>query len=121
MKIYLAAQFKEQCVMIQWAIFLHEHGHEITSRWLLAIEELTNTKSAEDAAKVDLEDIDMSDIVISSTLNRGEMFTGGGRHIEYGYALAKRKKLINIGGHESVFHSLAITVPYIQDALKYLK
>lgn len=121
MKIYLASQFKEQETMIQWSILLREHNHFITSRWLFATEELTNTSNAYDAAKVDLEDIDEAECLISSTLNRGELFTGGGRHIEYGYALAKRKKLINVGGFESVFHNLAITVPYIKDVLPYLK
>lgn len=120
MKIYLAAQFKEQEIMMQWAILLREHGHFITSRWLFAKEELTNSNKATDAAKIDLEDIDEAECMISSTLNRGELYTGGGRHIEYGYALAKGKKLINVGGYESVFHNLAITVPYIQDTLKYL-
>jgi len=121
MKIYLAAQFKEQDIMIQWSILLREHGHFITSRWLFATEELTNTSKAYNAATIDLEDIDEAECLISSTLKRGELFTGGGRHIEYGYALAKGKKLINVGGFESVFHNLAITVPFIQDALPYLK
>ena len=119
MKIYLAAQFKEQEIMKLWRTVLQDHGHIVTSRWLEVEEQYDPIKSVE-ASNIDLEDIDLSDCVISHTLNRGDLYTGGGRHIEFGYALAKGKKLINVGGHENVFHHLAITVSCIQDALKYL-
>jgi hypothetical protein len=69
---------------------------------------------------MDLSDIDASECVISHTLNRGDLYTGGGRHIEFGYALARGKRLFNVGGHENVFHHLAITVSSIEDVLKYL-
>lgn len=123
MNIYLAAQFKEQPLMIQWAIFLKHHGHYITSRWLFHTEEdLKNgLDEANLKAKIDLDDIDASDYMISQTLSRGELFTGGGRHIEFGYALAKGKKLINVGGSENVFHTLAVTVPTIEKVLQHLK
>lgn len=122
MRIYLAAQFKEQDTMIQWAILLRDHGHYITSRWLYHSEApTTNSIEALAGANIDLVDIDASDCLISSTLNRGDLFTGGGRHVEFGYALAKGKKLINVGGYENVFHNKAITVKYIQDVLPLLK
>lgn len=121
MNIYLCAQFKEQALMLVWAEKLINSGHTITSRWLGAKEEGTNSKIAKDAADIDLDDIDKSEIVISHTLNRGDLYTGGGRHIEYGYALAKGKRLINIGGFESVFHSLADTVSSIEEAIELLK
>lgn len=121
MKIYLAAQFKEQPLMLQWSIFLKHHGHYITSRWLMANETKLKSLEAYFEAMKDLEDIDSCDIFISQTLNRGELYTGGGRHIEFGYALAKGKKLINVGGNESVFHTLAITVPTIEETIELLK
>jgi hypothetical protein len=125
MNIYLAAQFKEQALMMQWAIFLRHHNHFITSRWLLVNEadEKKPSKEVTNAGIIDLEDIDASEIVISQTLKRGELFTGGGRHIEFGYAFAKGKKLINVGGYESAFHHLpnVITVPTIEEVLQHLK
>lgn len=121
MKIYLCAQFKEQALMMQWAEQLINAGHIVTSRWLGATEEVTNSPSAHNAADIDLNDIDNSEVVISKTLNRGDLFTGGGRHIEFGYALAKGKRLINIGGFESVFHSQAETFTTIEEVIECLK
>lgn len=122
MKIYLAAQFKEQPLMRQWEVKLKAAGHKVTSRWLYHTEEdlKNNPNEAYNKANIDLCDIDISDCMISHTLNRGDLFTGGGRHIEYGYAMAKGKKLINVGGSESVFHTIAITVPTIEDAIGML-
>ena len=77
---------------------------------------------AQAEAEKDLEDINRADIVLSKTLNRGELFTGGGRHIEFGYAYAKGKDLINVGGYESVFHKLpqVVTVEKIEDAIEWI-
>lgn len=122
MKIYLAAKFTEQPLMKEWRKLLIANGHEVTSRWLDVIEtDLTTTQPQAEAEK-DLEDINRADIVLSKTLNRGELFTGGGRHIEFGYAYAKGKDLINVGGYESVFHKLpqVVTVEKIEDAIEYI-
>mgnify|MGYP001616147807 CR=1 FL=1 len=50
------------------------------------------------------EDIDKADAVLSFTHPRGTMTTGGGRHVEFGYALAKGKKVALIGERENIFH-----------------
>jgi nucleoside 2-deoxyribosyltransferase len=42
--------------------------------------------------------------VISFTFPRGTPSTGGGRHVEFGYALAKGKRVVVIGERENVFH-----------------
>lgn len=124
MKIYLAAQFKEQRLMQTWRLDLTLAGHEITSRWLDVSEEDETkiTASVCNASIIDLEDIDAADVVISKTLKRGDLFTGGGRHIEFGYAYSKGKRLINIGGYESVFHHLpnVVTIPTLEEAIELL-
>lgn len=119
MKIYLAAQFKEQKLMREWRKLLRQNGHYVTSRWL-EVSETTEKESASVEAAKDLHDIHASEIVISHTINRGDLFTGGGRHIEFGFALALEKKLINVGGYESVFHQLpqVITVSTIEQAIE---
>lgn len=120
MNIYLCAQFKEQPLMREWRRLLHNAGHTVTSRWL-DVDECTETQRAELSANIDLDDIDISTVVISHTLNRGDLFTGGGRHIEYGYALAKNKILVNIGGVESVFHSKAVYFKSIEEYIQWLQ
>ncbi len=122
MKIYLAAKFSEQLLMRDWRIKLTLAGHLVTSRWLEADEEDEKQSIAGKAALIDLEDIDAAELVISKTLNRGDLFTGGGRHIEFGYSFAKGKRLINVGGYESVFHQLpnVLTVNTIEEAIEHL-
>lgn len=120
MNIYLAAQFKEQMLMREWRRLLQDAGHIVTSRWLGEDAIVINSKLSLDAGMIDLEDIDKAEIVISHTLSRGDLFTGGGRHIEFGYALAKGKRLINVGGWENVFHSQAKTVDTIEEAISIL-
>lgn len=121
MKIYLAAQFSEQSLMREWRDKLVAAGHEITSRWLEYDEVNLKIETGASEAEVDLIDINLARVMISKTLNRGDMFTGGGRHIEFGYALANGLKLINIGGRESVFHSFAMQVSTIEEAIELLK
>lgn len=125
MRVYIAAQFKEQKLMRDWRKLLHAAGHDVTSRWL-DVNETDEKKPSEEvsnAALIDIHDITLAEIMISQTLKRGDLFTGGGRHIEFGYAFAKGKKLINVGGYESVFHHLpnVITVSTIEEAIELLK
>lgn len=120
MRVYLCAQFKEQELMREWRRLLHNAGHLVTSRWLDHTEEKDPVEGAK-KAQIDLEDIENSDVVISHTLNRGDMFTGGGRHWEAGYAFARKKGMINVGGVESVFHYLVTRFDTIEEAIQCLR
>jgi nucleoside 2-deoxyribosyltransferase len=101
MKVYLAALFSQRPEMEEVADRLKDAGMEITARWVYGGEEgLTR----EQIAVLDLEDVDKADVVISFTHPRGTPTSGGGRHVEFGYGLAKGKKLILIGHRENVFH-----------------
>jgi nucleoside 2-deoxyribosyltransferase len=101
MRIYLAATFDSRPRMEDVANRLKSEGFEITARWVYGGEEgLTR----EQIALLDLEDVDAADAVVSFTYPRGTLTSGGGRHVEFGYGLAKGKKLILIGARENVFH-----------------
>ena len=103
MKVYLAALFSRRAEMETYANKIAENGHEITARWVYGGEDgLSRTE----IALMDIEDVDRADAIISFTHPRGTMTTGGGRHVEFGYALAKGKKLIVIGAYENVFHHM---------------
>lgn len=52
----------------------------------------------------DLEDLRAADTVISFTDEKGG--GKGGRHVEFGVALALEKRLILVGPRENVFHTL---------------
>lgn len=100
-KIYIASLFSRREEMEGRANTLKRCGFEITSSWVYGGEEgLTR----EDIAVLDFNDLDKADIVLSFTSPYGTATKGGGRHVEFGYGLAKGKKVVLIGERENVFH-----------------
>jgi nucleoside 2-deoxyribosyltransferase len=112
MKIYLAARYSRRDLMKELAAELRRMGHEVTSRWLE-----TDWVSRPDAssaappeyrekyAQIDMEDVQAADAVISFTEAPGDG-SRGGRHIEFGLAVAWGKRLIVVGYRENLFHHL---------------
>lgn len=106
MKIYLAAPYSEMLRMRGWEQHLVAAGHTCTSQWIHGNEE---GMSLNDAAQMDLDDVDAADAVVSLALPKGTMFSSGGRHVEFGYGLARGKHMIVVsegGGCENIFHHL---------------
>ena len=105
---------------------LRNAGHICTSRWLGGERTYLSAKDVHDAAfqaKMDLDDIDSSDAIICKIFPRGTPISGGGRHIEFGYAMAKGKRLMCVGeGAETVFHLMHNVTVYdtIKDAVRNL-
>jgi hypothetical protein len=94
---------------------LHALGHEVTSRWIdchagkylvsFTPEHLNNDPEYCCGVAIhDLEDLRAADTVISFTDEKGG--GKGGRHVEFGVALALNKRLILVGPRENVFHTL---------------
>jgi hypothetical protein len=100
MRIYLAADFGRQAEMCEVRGMLTELGHEITSRWLDAREADTPEGWAVFAAR-DIEDVRDSDTVVSFTTGTPAR---GGRHVEYGLALAWGLHRVIVGPPEHLFH-----------------
>jgi len=116
MKIYLAADYARKEEMQGVRDVLSALGHIITSQWidrpsairafgiggaridLKVCMEITNSNIC------DLRDADMVLLFTSGELSRG------GRHTEFGMALAWKKSICIIGPREHSFHSL----PYIR-------
>lgn len=120
MKVYLAAPYAEMKLMRGWAEKLARAGHICTAKWIRGDEEGVSLNAA---AQMDLDDIDEADVVISLTLPKGTMFSSGGRHVEFGYGLAKGKSMIIIcADRENVFHHLARVRRFdsIDEAIGYL-
>lgn len=108
-KVYLAARFSKRANMEEKANILKACGFEITSRWVYGGED---GLSREQIAMLDLADVDRADIVVSFTEPEGSYNRGGGRHTEFGYALAKNKRMVLIGPREQVFHHHAAVEQY---------
>lgn len=100
-RLYLAARYTQRAELEAHAIRLKSFGFEITARWVFGNEDGLDR---EKIAFLDIADVDACDTLVSFTLPVGTMTRGGGRHVEFGYALARRKQLVIIGPRENVFH-----------------
>lgn len=121
MKIYLAAPYGEMLRMREWKDKLWLAGHICTARWLVGTEE---GMPRSEAAQMDFDDIDAADAVVSMILPKGTMFSSGGRHVEFGYGLAKGKLMIVVGTEaENVFHhhSDCLMLPTIDHVIRFLE
>jgi nucleoside 2-deoxyribosyltransferase len=99
--IYLAAKYGRREEMEEIAIrLMNEYGYDITARWVFGGEE---GKTNEEISIFDLEDVAAADTVVNFT-EYPDTYTTGGRHVEYGYAIATGKRLVVIGPRENVFH-----------------
>lgn len=82
----------------------------VTSRWLNEDKPLTGHMGDEteefyiETSRIDLEDIDAADMVLFFSEDPKLGTPRGGRHVEFGYALAKDKFIRVIGPKENVFH-----------------
>lgn len=107
MKIYLASNYGTWPTMQEHAAELRRRGHEVIADWI------TGTHQADDAARyaeIDLADLDKCDAVIFFAESPPGSRTRGGKHVEFGYALAKGKRIFLVGTAQNVFHHLPCVV-----------
>ena len=108
-RVYLAGQYPRRAELARYAAELRQRGITVTSRWLdtetEADLESATWEQRETWAANDLEDVDAADVVVVFTETASYGPTRGGRHVETGFALARRKVIILVGPLENVFHS----------------
>lgn len=104
MKVYVAAMYgKRDYARDHVARVLQDAGHEVTARWLWEDE----PPGSEQASAVkDLADVARADAIVLLTNPIGTKYSGGGRHVEFGYALALGKHCFTVGEHETIFQHL---------------
>lgn len=113
-KVYLAARYSRYPEMQEYARQLSLCGHEVTARWILGDHELRSDGQSDTPdwtvrfAQEDWADLMAAEIVLSFTEAPGPVVgrARGGRHVEFGAALAVGKRMIVITHRENVFHYL---------------
>jgi nucleoside 2-deoxyribosyltransferase len=80
---------------------LEAFGHEVTSTWLRQADDDTN-----DSAVMDLHDVTRAEALVLLNPREFQHSGTGGRHVEFGYALALGKPLVIVGMRSNVFHQL---------------
>jgi nucleoside 2-deoxyribosyltransferase len=108
-KIYLAAGYSKKNEIRERANELRQLGVEVTSRWLdephdpnHVMGELT-PEDYREIAVVDIEDIRRAGSFALFTQDPTVPFVRGGRMVEFGYAIAKEKRVFVIGPRENIF------------------
>lgn len=106
MRVYIAARYDRRFEMLGVAASLIRAGHDVTSRW---IEGGRGGDSDLVAALGDVGDLAHADCLVTFTEQpeRNVAWAArGGRHVEFGIALACGKRLCVLGPRENVFHHL---------------
>ncbi len=117
MKVYLAARFSRRKEMQGYADELIALGHRVTARWVVGPpqsshhpDEVTGHSLAyeERVSVEDLKDVADADCIICFSEQPRETNTRGGRHVEFGLAVAAHKRIILVGPRENVFYFLPV-------------
>lgn len=145
--VYLAARYSRREELCEYRERLREMGFLVRARWLDGGHQLADngTPIGENGealvegdaggcsdesrrlmakfAKDDLEDVNAADIVISFTEPPRSNASRGGRHVEFGIALARGSRVIVVGYRENIFHWLPQVefVGTIEDAIALME
>lgn len=102
MKVYIAAPYPLRDDAIALMAEIESAGAVVTSSWLRHHDELTDH-----FARVDLADVAGADVLVAWN-PAGWKDTGtGGRHVEFGYAIALGKHIVLLGPPSNIFHHLS--------------
>lgn len=92
-----------------------ENGAALVEGTLRSGEQLSEHEQSERAAALrtkfaldDWEDVNAAELVISFTEPPRSKANRGGRHVEYGIALANKARVIVVGHRENIFHWLPV-------------
>lgn len=120
-QIYIAGRYDRREEMAGYAQELRDKGFIVDCRWLLGLHQLHTgsekvdidshpehgvTLEAAPFAQDDYEDLKKSDTIVLFSERPESHSKRGGRHVEFGMALAWGHRLIVIGPRENVFHCL---------------
>lgn len=117
-RLYIAARYGRRDEMRSVAELLRSQGCTITSRWLYENAPLNSQLGDHkpdfyvETAQWDLADIDRADTLLFFAEDPLVGTPRGGRHVEFGYALGKFKRVVVIGGPENIFHYLGTVVHF---------
>ncbi len=108
-KIYLASRYGRRDELIGHRNELTRLGYHITSRWLkgpAGVEENATVADKHGWAREAWEDLQEASIFLTFTEPPESTAARGGRHLEFGAALAYEKRCMVVGPRENIFHCL---------------
>lgn len=118
-QVYLCAPFREQDRARAIANVLRLNKIAICSRWITSTEADT-PESWEKCAQGDLDDVRKAHILMAINPESWREKGTGGRHVEFGYALAMQIPILLYGERTNAFHYLA-QVEHLSDPGDFVK
>jgi len=114
MNVYLAGRYSRREELRGYANELSSLGWTVVARWLQGshtLDERGLSVQGEQSERArfaceDWDDVTFADVCISFTEQPRASNSRGGRHVEFGAAMALGKRCIVIGPRENVFHYL---------------
>lgn len=116
--VYLAGRYSRKNELRECAKELEACGWFVTSSWLKEPHNPNaQLKEFDDQALRELAEADLDDIRQAATMvffaePQDVQPPRGGRHVEFGYALAHDLRLVVIGAKENIFHFLSDVTVY---------
>lgn len=116
--VYLAARYGRRDELRTCAEQLERTGIRVTSTWLKETASLSihmrdvPEEEIREIAITDIRDIETAEAIVFFAEDQDKQPPRGGRHVEFGYALAKGKEIHVIGDRENVFHHLPLVRIY---------
>ena len=106
-RIYLSARFERQAELRAVRAALVAQGHEVSCRWLDKEKDVRTDQERECAAVGCVNDIWGCEVFVAFTEFGPRRAERGGRHVEFGLALAWHRRVILVGPREeNIFHHL---------------
>lgn len=108
--VYLASRYEDRPRMQEWKAQLEAAGYVVSSRWINGSHEINEDDKGDEErrrfAEEDLADLLAAGIFLCHS-DRSFFRSGrGGRHVEFGVAIATGKRILMVGERENVFHWL---------------
>lgn len=116
MKVFLSARYSRRNELKEIRSLLQQYGYEVCSRWLDTEWNETERESQvyssaappeyrEQYSQWDRDDVLACDYFVAFT-EEPRSNTRGGRHVEFGIAIAAKKRIIVVGPRENIFYYL---------------
>lgn len=121
MKIYLADKFEHKMKMRYVRDVLQADGHEVTSQWIDVEHEedesqVITDEDREGFACMDYNDVLRSDVLVAFSYPRSLPSKGGGRHVEFGFAISEGLDVVVVGPKgEHIFHYFLESRMFVDD------
>lgn len=110
MKFYICARYGRREEARELADRLIQLGHQITSTWLWQVEDEmlydNGPLVAGQFAQKDVDEVESGNGIVYLSEPTDNVWGRGGRHVEFGVAIAFKKDLYVVGPLENLFHYL---------------